>query len=249
MITFPRKPEEGWWHERLAFDGDPYFHVGYNCSTCCFPFEKVGYFPSKGKWFHLPDRINAGLRAIDDEIIAALSHLLPGGDYIAALLEVAPVSVKLGSSKDYFANETKIAWERDDPGALDHYPKIEYYRTEVVPMAEGESLFEFVIPLFGAPKLETVCAHAEKLTRGVRPTAVAIGVLDAKAPAIRDVDHGIGAHWCLAHYLLDGHHKMYAAAILAKPITMLSLISLTVSGIRTESVDALVDSLGGPEKG
>jgi hypothetical protein len=34
------------------------------------------------------------------------------------------------------------------------------------------------------------------------------------------------AHWGLTHFLLDGHHKMHAAAESGRPVQLLSLLSL-----------------------
>jgi hypothetical protein len=43
----------------------------------------------------------------------------------------------------------------------------------------------------------------------------------------------VNEHWCLAHYLLDGHHKMYSAYLAEKPITLLSFLT-TVESVATE---------------
>lgn len=70
-----------------------------------------------------------------------------------------------------------------------------------------------------------VTAYATDLERGATPTAVAVVILDVCAPA---VDHGPDyyTHWMLTHFLLDGHHKMQAAADTARPLQLLSLLSI-----------------------
>ena len=62
------------------------------------------------------------------------------------------------------------------------------------------------------------------------PTAVAISVLDVKQPANftedqkrQGYDH---AHWCLAHYLLDGHHKTFASSQVGHPLSLLSFLAI-----------------------
>jgi hypothetical protein len=45
-------------------------------------------------------------------------------------------------------------------------------------------------------------------------------------------DPKINAHWCLSHYLLDGHHKALAASELGLPISMLSFLAIE-KGIST----------------
>jgi hypothetical protein len=34
------------------------------------------------------------------------------------------------------------------------------------------------------------------------------------------------AHWCFTHFLLDGHHKMQAAAESALPLRLLAIVSI-----------------------
>ncbi|MFC7671351.1 hypothetical protein ACFQT0_31050 [Hymenobacter humi] len=76
---------------------------------------------------------------------------------------------------------------------------------------------------------ERVAHYRTEIEKGGTPTAVALSVLDVKGPAWLDESGTIPPyteHWCLAHYLLDGHHKMYAASLLQKPIHLLAFIAL-----------------------
>lgn len=59
------------------------------------------------------------------------------------------------------------------------------------------------------PKVGT---YAELLDASPSPTAVAVSTLDVCQPVVdsRAVDYY--AHWGLTHFLLDGHHKVAAAA-------------------------------------
>lgn len=50
---------------------------------------------------------------------------------------------------------------------------------------------------------------------------MALSVLDVKGPAETGVDH-----WCLGHFLLDGHHKVAAAARTGRSLTVLAFIAL-----------------------
>ena len=47
------------------------------------------------------------------------------------------------------------------------------------------------------------------------------------------------AHWGLSHFLLDGHHKMHAAAESGQSIQLLSLLSLDGSLATTDQVTAI----------
>ncbi|MFI6814870.1 hypothetical protein ACIBG7_20880 [Nonomuraea sp. NPDC050328] len=64
----------------------------------------------------------------------------------------------------------------------------------------------------------TVSRYAEADTFG---TAVSLGVLDVSGPYFSDRQH-----WNLFHYLLDGHHKLLAAARAGRPLRLLSFVSV-----------------------
>ena len=70
---------------------------------------------------------------------------------------------------------------------------------------------------------------------------VTLSVLDIKSPAVWEGDKDITSHWCLAHYLIDGHHKAYTAAISDKPLTLVSFLSMN-QGISSE--DEIVELIG-----
>ncbi|MCX6902038.1 MAG: hypothetical protein NTW03_00885 [Verrucomicrobia bacterium] len=64
------------------------------------------------------------------------------------------------------------------------------------------------------------------LQGGRYPTALAISVLDIKQPANWDGDPSVTSHWCLAHYIIDGHHKIFAASRSKRPVGLLSILAL-----------------------
>jgi hypothetical protein len=76
-----------------------------------------------------------------------------------------------------------------------------------------------------------------------QPTALALSVLDVKQPADWDGEPAITEHYCLAHYLLDGHHKTHAASELNKPITMLSFLAIDESLASEKEIKQVVDVL------
>jgi hypothetical protein len=89
-------------------------------------------------------------------------------------------------------------------------------------------LFEFLIPMHPHGWLDSTRLEEfeKRLDQGDRPTALALSVLDIKQPADWEESCEITEHWCLAHYLLDGHHKTYAAAKAGAAITLLGLVAL-----------------------
>ncbi|MFB7084884.1 hypothetical protein [Streptomyces sp. NPDC056296] len=80
---------------------------------------------------------------------------------------------------------------------------------------------------------ERVEEYVALMERGTVPTAVAISTLDVCAPAL-DMSTDYYSHWGLTHFLLDGHHKLEAAAAASRPVQLLSLLALGESLARPE---------------
>jgi hypothetical protein len=52
-------------------------------------------------------------------------------------------------------------------------------------------------------------------------------------------------HWSVSHFLLDGHHKIQAAAQLGAALKMMTVLSTTMGKARPETVLQLVCELAG----
>ena len=177
----------------------------------------------------LPDmqeRLADGVDHVDDAVVAAYGHLLPRGTYLPMLLEVRPRLVAPLQPDDYFAKEHFSTWGPDDFWGLPSYPATAYYRTFSTVVDERTHLYEFVVPMtppaWNDP--DRVAEYATRLDSSTAPTAVAVTTLDVCAPATtRGPDWHI--HWALTHFLLDGHHKMAAAASLGRSLRLLCLVS------------------------
>jgi hypothetical protein len=55
----------------------------------------------------------------------------------------------------------------------------------------------------------------------------------------------INQHWRLAHFLLDGHHKVFAASQAHKPITLLSFLAIGESIAYRSEIDRVIKVLAG----
>jgi len=95
---------------------------------------------------------------------------------------------------------------------------------------------------------KTLKAYANRLSAGERPTALAVSVLDVRGPSIREEGPMVCEHWCLTHYLLDGHHKTYAASLAGSPITLLSFLSTYESVATEENVNHVLEVLAAPDQ-
>ena len=69
-------------------------------------------------------------------------------------------------------------------------------------------------------------------------TAVALSLLDVKGPYVGGIDH-----WCLTYVLLDGHHKMAAAALSRRPLTLVSFRDCDLSVASPAKIEAVLDLL------
>ena len=62
-----------------------------------------------------------------------------------------------------------------------------------------------------------------------------------KQPANWEGDPAVTSHWCLAHYLIDGHHKVFAASETGMPCTLLSFLAVDQGVSSPEEVAVLRD--------
>ncbi len=219
------------WDRFISLGDNQLFHIGNICDTCEFFFHRMteAVIPS----FEI-ERVRAelesGMTGIDSTA-TTLAELMPNGKFVVALFESRPRQAGSDSTLDYFSHEQRMAWPDNE---FDLPPATEYYRENSMAMFEQQMLFEFLVPLYDSSLLnKTRVEHYQNLLRsGARPTAVSLSVLDVKSSMSFSEDEDgndsqpeFGTHWCLANYLLDGHHKVFAAHSLGLPITMLSFIS------------------------
>jgi len=86
--------------------------------------------------------------------------------------------------------------------------------------------------------------HAERLRRSSRPTCVTLSLLDVRQRAVANTPEEGLVHWGLAHFLLDGHHKIEAAAANGNRLQVLSLLSTEHSLADAAHIARAIDSLG-----
>lgn len=231
-LAFTRKNYNGMplWNRVLTVDGEGLFVVGNVCDTCAFFFERMSETNTKLEVSELRNILEKGLTEIHQEASSTLAQLMPQSDYTAALLKIRPEQVISRGPNDYFAREDfEFEDFMVDPGPPEpHDPRTSYYRVAGRNGVELESDYgiargyDFLIPFSSEQALnaDRVSYFVSALERGVTPTAIGISTLDIKGPSVKD-----RTHWCLAHYILDGHHKLAAAACTGKEITLLAFIT------------------------
>ncbi|MCX5365798.1 hypothetical protein OG864_44685 [Streptomyces sp. NBC_00124] len=153
--------------------------------------------------------------------------LLPEGDYVPSLLRVEPRLILPGQEGDYFSREQVATWGIDAFWGLPEHPRTPCYRTFETAVDAEAHLYEFVVPMVPPSwnERERVAQYVERMEQGVVPTAVAVSILDLCLPAL-DLSTDYYKHWGLTHFLLDGHHKLEAAAAAGRPVQLFSLLAL-----------------------
>ncbi|MFE2853909.1 hypothetical protein ACFXJO_22620 [Streptomyces lavendulae] len=212
----------------LMVDDEPAFELSSYCGTCPLLFRRLQTARTTLSLKSMQERLTSTLDDPDaDAVIDAFGALLPKGEYLPLLLDVEPRLVIPGKEGDYFSGEQVTTWGIDQFWGLPEYPHTPYYRTFETAVDADAHLYEFVVPMVPPTwnERERVEEYAALMGRGTVPTAVAISTLDVCQPAL-----GLGddpsAHWGLTHFLLDGHHKLEAAATAGRPLRLLSLLAL-----------------------
>ncbi|WKG12520.1 hypothetical protein QX204_14040 [Nocardia sp. PE-7] len=215
--------------QRLLFvDDRPAFELSSWCGTCPMLFERK---EGANRTLSVPEfatRVAVGLDELDDSVIDAFGELLPAGRYQPMLLGIEPRLVHPLDRDDYFAHEQVETWGIDSFWGLPAHPRTIYYRTFETAVSADAHLYEFVVPMVPPTWNDAtrVAQFDERLRSVSTPTAVAVSILDVCQPAVADESRDYYTHYSLIHFLLDGHHKLEAAAKAGRPLRLLSLLSV-----------------------
>jgi hypothetical protein len=246
------KAEGAWAGRRLLFlDEQPAFELSFWCGTCQFLFKREYGANETVSLADVEARLSDGIEDLDEELIGSFAALLPFGRYIPLLLQVQPRLVRPAEPDDYFSEEQVATWGVDAFWGLPEYPRTPYYRTFEAAVDAEAHLFEFVVPMVPPSWNDAgrVQAHRDRLIGSSRPTAVAVSTLDVCAPAVDSSSTDYYDHWGLTHFLLDGHHKLQAAAESDKPLQLLSLLSVEGSLADVERVARVPELRARPRGG
>ncbi|WP_394438575.1 hypothetical protein [Streptomyces sp. SGAir0957] len=232
----------------LMVDDAPAFELSFYCGTCPFLFRRLETATQKLSLESVQERLTRALEDPDEGgVIDAFGTLLPQGEYLPLLLSVRPRLVVPGKEGDYFSGEQVTTWGIDQFWGLPEYPHTPYYRTFETAVDANAHLYEFVVPMVPPTwnDRERVEEYVRLMEEGTVPTAVAISTLDVCEPAAgAPVDHY--RHWGLTHFLLDGHHKLEAAATAGRPVRVLSLLALGEGLAGAEDCARVPDLLAQP---
>jgi hypothetical protein len=142
-----------------------------------------------------------------------------------------------GDPKDYFANEAVATWGLDPYFGVPESPRTPYYRLGSAPLGEvsyGGKLLGVALgaPLYpptqGAMNRQDVIRNYRSALRGgtESPTALTLGLVEDRGPAVwGDPAPEYSRHLIVTLYILDGHHKIAAAAAENLPLQFLVFLA------------------------
>ncbi|KQM15761.1 hypothetical protein ASF83_07480 [Plantibacter sp. Leaf171] len=233
----PREP--GGRH--LIVDGIPAFELSFPCGTCALLFRRLDAGARALAEATLHHHLDEHVPAIDDLSLRELvSTFLPAGTYLPLLLSVEPVLVAPGGDLDYFSHEQVVHRGIDPNLGAPEDPATEYYRGSTRTIGDHETLFEFLVPMLPPSRNDRarVDAYETAFRAGGAATVLAVSVVDRTQPS-----DSVEAHTGLVHVVLDGHHKLEAAARLGVAVAVLAFVSVEASLADEATVTGLPELL------
>lgn len=226
------------WYRHILVSGERVFQYGSPCGTCGVIFQKLRSVPDR-----LDDGQAAGLLGTLENLptqasMRSLAKILQPGIYNPVVLEGLVERVAPGDPGDYFATDGVSLFGLEPPEYEEPFdPGTSYYRfgpTETLARTGrlGGPHTALVTALL-IPLQDPVALSRERVEywkalgqEGAPLTALAVSVIDAQAPANLPADRNYQheEHLVLTNCLLDGHHRVQAAAELGVPIRVLSFV-------------------------
>ena len=249
------------WYAALTVDGRRIFEYGCPCGTCGITFKKIASPHYRVSDAEAADLLGALDRVPSDLVLKRLARILPQGAYYPAVIEAPARLVVPGTADDYFATDVVRLFGLEPPeytspqdpgtsyyrlgsehGVTVHYPGGEIWISGHFLGARPAGttntlLMQIVMPLHDPAKLnrDRVEYWKARARDGHPLTAFAVSVLDNQAPADShfgdDPDYPFQGHMLLTHCLLDGHHRLQAAAELNSRVRTLTLLAPFASNV------------------
>lgn len=229
---------------RLTLHGSDVFELSLWCGTCPALLRKLAE-PDAADLQLANLSLNVGAPRIEEHVLRAYGRVLPKSTYTVMLLEVQPELINPGNVRDYYVKEQVATWGVDPLIGSGEPAGSPYYRGFETPIDHERHMYELIVPMVPPSwNASSVVGAYEQPREGMPPTAVAYSLLDVLAPAVDEGEDWYW-HWLLQHFLLDGHHKIEAAARVGQPIWLLSFVDEKIGIANTDEVIRMVQARAG----
>jgi hypothetical protein len=220
IFEFTLRPDTGdtpWWRD-LEIKGVPAYRLSNICDTCPVILSQENPADMPVAPEEISNLLSAGLHEIREDVVETVLRILPTGRYVVGLLKIRPTTG--GSAAEYF---------RRRGGDI--------YQCNHQKLFPAGQFTELALPIVkqAAMNGERIQHFKDKMKRGAQPTVLALSLVDIRRPAGREKD------WNLLHIILDGHHKLRAAAEDRREISLLSFLFRDQSWASDHSLEATVD--------
>jgi hypothetical protein len=231
--------------------GERVFEFGCPCGTCGILFRKVSapaHRVSDSEAFELLGTLDS---LPPDEMLRRLARILQPGSYHPAILEGTVRLVEPGAPDDYFASDVVRLSGPDYEN-----PRTPYYRfgtefewgrrTGRTTSPHKALITAVIMPLHDPSQLdrERVAYWLRQGDAGTLLTAFAVAVIDNQSPAMAPADNSYSyeEQFLFTNCLLDGHHRVQAAAESGRTVRILSLLARESSLVATDDISPVVSA-------
>ena len=235
---------------QLLVGGERVFEFGAPCGTCGIVFRKVSasaHQVSDSEAFRLLGTLDS---VPPVNVLRRLARVLQPGAYHPAILEGTVALIEPGAPNDYFASDVVRLSGLGDGRS----PRTPYYRfgsdfeldrTGRATSPHKALVTAVIMPLHYPLPLsrERVDYWLRQSDAGTPLTALAVAVIDNQQPAMDKADgsYPYEEQFLFTNCLLDGHHRVQAAAESGRAVRVLSLLALKSSLVRsTEDICAVL---------
>jgi hypothetical protein len=243
------------WYQHVRVRGERLFEFGSPCGTCGVIFRKLRSVDEPLSDARAVELLGALERVPDDATLAKLARALARGTYFPLVTGPVPTGVQPGGPNDYFANEV-VSTFTVDPGdseepagpATPYWrlgPAVRFARNKWPSGPHTAMVTAIAMPMHDPDRLDRarIDEWKGKIRAGWTPTALAVSVLDVQAPGDGRV-RAIMEHFLMTHCVLDGHHRIQAAAELGSPVRILSFWSQDASYVDPQDLPMVWEFLG-----
>lgn len=242
------------WYCHLTVGGQRIFEYGCPCGTCGIVFRKLKSAANRISDTEAVELLGSLDSIPSNDVLLRLARILKPGSYHPAITEGIVRRIEPGTKDDYFSNDVVRLFGLEAPDYKEpSSPKTPYYRlgsdhalnrTGRTSGPHKALVTAVVMPLQDLASLnrDRVEYWKKQHADGRTLTAFAVSVIDDQAPAneAQDQTYEFEEQMLFTNCLLDGHHRVQAAAELGAPIRILSLITKEFSLLKDDNDIAAV---------